>query len=105
MRGLMSMRGKSVFVDSVRGDEIMAASKGPVYKEKNVLGDPELFRQLSEAVIELEEKMKATLPITRGSDSSGNYQEIGFGVNKAQRGIAVDQIVSIVRAIRNLRGW
>lgn len=77
----------------------MAAAKGPIYKEKDVLGDPELFRQLNEAVIELEEKMKATLPINKGLVS------IGFGVNKAQRGIAVDQVISVARAIRNLRGW
>ncbi len=75
------------------------ANKGPIYKEENIVGDPQLLRQLYAAVAELEEKMKAAASIKNG------LNRVGWGVNKAQRGIAADAVISIARAIKSLRGW
>jgi hypothetical protein len=75
------------------------ANKGPIYKEEDVVGDPQLLRQLYIAVAELEEKMKAAVPIKNG------LNRVGWGVNKAQRGIAADAVISIARAIKALKGW
>ena len=76
------------------------AKKAKIYQEKGIVGDADLLVQLRNAVDELEEKMKTSVPIFKGSVSS-----IGFGVDKAQRGIAVDTVISIARAIKTLRGW
>lgn len=78
----------------------MARAKGPIYKEENVIGNPDLLKQLREAIEILEEKMKANIPITKGTT-----YVVGYGINKAQRGIAADAVISIVRAIKSLRGW
>ena len=75
------------------------ATKGNIYLDKNYLGDQSMLNQLKEAVIELEENMKASVPIVRGGC------RVGWGVNKAQRGIAVDSVISIARAIKALKGW
>ena len=75
------------------------ANKGPIYREKNVVADKELLVQLYDAVRYLEEKMEATLPIQRGGSLSG------YGVSKAQRGIAADSVISIAKAIKALKGW
>lgn len=77
----------------------MAATKAPIFKEENVVGNPELLEQLETAVSELADKMKAAAPIMRGNFRSG------WGVNKAQRGIAADTVISIARAIKALKGW
>ncbi len=77
----------------------MAKAKGPIYKEENVISDPILLGQLSEAFLELEEKMKAVVSITKYGD------RVGWGVNKAQRGLAADRVISIARAIKSLKGW
>ncbi len=75
------------------------AAKGPIYREKDVVANVELLNQLSEAVSELESKMKASISISRGMTGAG------FGVNKAQRGIAADAVISIAKAIKALKGW
>ena len=75
------------------------AAKAPVYREKKIVCDPELLKQLHDAVFELEEKMKATIPISKGNSPSG------FGVSKVQKGIAADSVISVVRAIKSLKGW
>lgn len=77
----------------------MAAAKGPILREEDVVANPELLEQLEAAVSELADKMKATTPIMRGG------VRYGWGVNKAQRGIAADTVISIVRAIKTLKGW
>ncbi len=77
----------------------MAAAKGPVYKEKDVIINTELLSQLTDAVSVLEDAMKATIPIYLGTSESG------FGVSKTQRGIAADTVISIARAIKGLKGW
>lgn len=78
----------------------MARAKGPIYEEKDVIGNPDLLKQLQEAIEVLEEKMRAKIPITKGTT-----YVVGYGVSKAQRGIAADAIISIARAIKSLRGW
>lgn len=77
----------------------MAATKGPIYRVEGAIGNPELLGQLREAVLELETKMKASVVISR------NGAGMGFGVNKAQRGIAADAVISIAKAIKTLKGW
>ena len=77
----------------------MAKTKGTIYKEENTISQPELLNQLMDAVRELEEKMKATVPIKRGQ------LRIGFGVSKTQRGIAADAVISIAKAIKSANGW
>lgn len=74
--------------------------KGRVHKKEETIENPELLDQLTQAVLELEAKMRATIPITRGGANT-----IGFGVNKAQRGIAADSVISIAKAIKALKGW
>ena len=81
----------------------MAKAKGPIYTEENTVGNKEFLDQLKQAVIILEERMKATVPIKKGNYSGSIV--IGFGVDKAQRGIAVDTIVSIAKAIKSSKGW
>lgn len=73
--------------------------KGPIYKEENTIGDIYLLAQLKDAIRELEEKMTASMPISKGSI------RVGFGVNKIQRSIAADSVISIVKAIKILKGW
>lgn len=77
--------------------------KASIYKEEGVLCNPELLTQLKNAVIELEEKMKASVPIKRNTLAGSKIY--GYGVNKAQRGIAADAVISIARAIKSLKGW
>lgn len=75
------------------------SNKAPIYKEKNTICDVELLKQLHYAVVELEENMKATIVITKGDCY------MGFGVGKTQKGIAADSVISIVRAIKLIKGW
>lgn len=79
------------------------AVKGPIYEEEGVIGNPELLDQLNVAFVELERTMKALTPIKKGNYSGS--RTVGYGVNKAQRGIAADTVISIARAIKSLRGW
>lgn len=74
-------------------------SKSAIYKEDGHLADKELAAQLDAAVTELKEKMKATVPISRGG------HRVGYGLSKAKKGIAADTVISIVRAIKGLPGW
>lgn len=77
----------------------MATYKAPIYDSEGLIGNPELLDQLREAVFELEIKMKASVSISRGG------AEVGFGINKAQRGIAADSVISVAKAIKALKGW
>ena len=74
--------------------------KAGIHKKEETIENPELLDQLRQAVLELEAKMRATIPITRGGPNV-----IGFGVDKAQRGIAADFVISIAKAIKALKGW
>jgi hypothetical protein len=78
------------------------AFKGPLYEEKDFIanGDTAMLDQLKNAVAELETRMRTSKPI------SGYRIKPGlFGVDKAQRGIAADSVISIARAIKALKGW
>jgi hypothetical protein len=75
------------------------ASRGPVYKEENAVIGKEFLDELNEAVDDLAQKMKASLPIKNGTCN------IGFGVSKAHRSLAADRVISIARAIKSLKGW
>lgn len=75
------------------------AMKAPIYTDEKQVGEVILLNQLKEAVIELEAKMLATLPISRGG------RRVGWGVDKIHRGIAADNVMSIARAIKSLKGW
>lgn len=78
------------------------AVKGPIYREKGVICDPELLKQLNDAFVELETHMKSSIPI-KGNMSGSTT--VGFGVDKTQRGIAADTVISIAKAIKALKGW
>lgn len=75
------------------------AQKANIYKEKDVIIGSELLDQLKEAVVELEDRMKTSITIYKYDVPSG------FGVSKAQKSIAADSVISIVRAIKALKGW
>ena len=75
------------------------AAKGPIYKEKDVICDPVLLGQLKDAVFELETKMQVSRIIYKGDVACG------FGVDKIQKGIAADSVISVARAIKALKGW
>lgn len=77
----------------------MAAARGLMYNEKGTLENPELLKQLNDAFIDLETAMRASIPIKRRDTIKG------YGVNKTQRGIAADAVISIARAIKGLKGW
>ena len=77
----------------------MSKTNVPIYTEEGVIGNKELLDQLKQAVLILEERMKATMPIQKGAC------RVGFGVSKAQRGIAVDTVISIAKAIKSSKGW
>ncbi len=81
----------------------MAAHKATIHKLEGLIDKPELLDQLRDAVAELEVKMKASIPINRNTVTGS--QTVGYGVSKAQRGIAADSVISIARAIKALRGW
>lgn len=75
------------------------SKKAPICTEANFLCDSELLKQLQEAVNKLEHKMEATVPINKGGC------RVGFGVDKAQRGIAADAVISVAKVIKALKGW
>lgn len=75
----------------------------PMFKEDGFIHGDELITQLSRAIDKLEEKMKAKKPIERGNSSGSRI--IGYGVDKCQRDIAADAVISIARAIKSLKGW
>ena len=75
------------------------AQKALMYREKDVVGNQDLLNQLREAVLILEENMKASISINKAGTGCG------FGVDKAKRGIAADSVISIARAIKSLKGW
>ena len=77
----------------------MAAVKAPIFTEEGVVSNPELLDQLRAAVEELELKMKATVPIKKGT------AKVGFGVSKLQRSIEADRVIAIAKAIKSLKGW
>jgi len=73
-------------------------AKAPIYKE-GCVEHPELLQQLRDAVEELELQMQASVPIKK------EHRIVGFGVSKTKRGIAIDAIISIAKAIKSQRGW
>lgn len=97
----------------------MARARAPVYREKDTLpmkeqfdqlrrvveeltetlGTCDLITQLWDAINELEEAAKATIPLSKGSLS------VGYGVNAAKKNIACDSAIAILREIKKLKGW
>ena len=77
------------------------AAKAKIYPEKNYPADAALITQLREAVERLEEESRAVKPIQRGRAGS----TMGYGVNKSQRSIAADSVISIAKAIKSIGGW
>ena len=75
------------------------AAKARIYVEENHPADADLINQLREAIEHLEYVSRATKPIFRGDS------QVGYGVDKSQRGIAADSIISIIRAIKSKGGW
>lgn len=77
----------------------MGVIKGPMTELKGIVCHSELLDQLHEAVDELALNMKTTVTIVKGP------KKVGFGVDKTQRGIAADTVISIAKAIKALKGW
>jgi hypothetical protein len=75
------------------------AAKPAIYIKEDQIGHPELLKKLKEAVFELEEKMKAAAPISKGQ------VRVGWGVSKTHRAIAADAVISVAKAIKSLKGW
>ncbi len=75
------------------------AAKAKIYTEKDYPADAVLISQLREAVERLAEESKASRPIYRHKTISG------YGIDKAQRGIAADSVISIAKAIKSQGGW
>jgi hypothetical protein len=79
----------------LKGNIMARKAKASIYSEDGAICNSDLLRQLNEAILELEDKMKASIPIFKGTLT------VGFGVNKIQRGIAI----SVAKAIKALKGW
>lgn len=75
------------------------AKKAKIYKKKNYPADADLINQLRDAVERLAEESMAVIPISKAKCN------IGYGVNKSQRGIAADAVISITKAIKSIGGW
>jgi len=77
------------------------AARANIYKENDYLSesDIEFVNQLENAVFELINQMRSSIPIIKGQC------KIGYGVSKAKRGIAADSVISITKAIKALKGW
>ena len=75
------------------------AVKAKIYTEKNYPADADLITQLKEAVDRLEESSRAVVPISKARCV------VGYGVDKSQRSIEADSVISIAKAIKNLGGW
>lgn len=75
------------------------AAKAKIYTEINHPADAKLINQLREAVERLVESSKAVVPISKA------HCVIGYGVDKSQRSIEADSVISITKAIKSLGGW
>lgn len=73
--------------------------KASVYLDKGAICNSGLLDQLREAVFQLEEDMRAKVPIFR------HDRVLGYGVRKSQRGISADAVISVAKAIKSLKGW
>ena len=92
-------------------------AKAPYYTTENVATQPALISSLREAIKaiendapkelmqelwrafgEVEESLKATVPIKR-------HVRVGFGVSKEKKAIACDAIISVVRQIKASKAW
>ena len=61
----------------------------------------ELIAQLFDAISNLEESVKATVPIKRGAVG----QTVGFGISKATKAIACDRVIAAAKQIKAYRSW
>lgn len=74
-------------------------AKGPIYKTKDEMADKDLYNQLMEAIDRLGQTMIPTRTITKARST------VGYGVDKAQRSIAADNVISIAKQIKARPGW
>ena len=61
--------------------------------------DVDLWVRLHAAIDRVEEAAKATIPITKAG------RTVGYGINKAEKAIACDHLISVVKQIKALRAW
>jgi hypothetical protein len=59
----------------------------------------ELSNQLEAAFTDLQAATRANLPITKTG------MRIGYGINKANKAIACDTAIAIIRQIKALKAW
>ena len=75
------------------------ARKAKIYSDVNYPADAALINQLREAVERLAESSKAVVPISKARCV------VGYGVDKSQRSIESDSVISIAKAIKSIGGW
>ena len=61
--------------------------------------DNKLIDLLYEAINDLEEASKASMSITKGG------LRAGYGIDKAKKAIACDNVIAIVKQVKALKAW
>jgi len=74
-------------------------SKGLVYKQKGVLLCETLFNELDNTILELKTICTTNIPIGKGA------VKVGYGISQSNKNIKCDQIISILREIKRIKGW
>lgn len=74
-------------------------ARGPIYKIASEMADKDLYNQLMEAIDHLGGTMVPTRTITKARST------VGYGVDKSQRSIAADSVISIAKQIKARPGW
>lgn len=77
----------------------MAKVKAPIYKDKNSHCCEDLMEKLLREIEGLNFECRANLPISKGN------MRAGYGINKSNKDIACDAIISIVKEIKKIKGW
>jgi hypothetical protein len=60
---------------------------------------PELLARLQDAICEVEEASRAKVPITN------HGKRVGFGIGQAEKAVACDAAISLLRQIKAVKGW
>ena len=78
-----------------------------VVEQLRLVAPPDLVKQLSEAVSDLEKACQAVVPVSRPpQEKAGLYRGAkGYGIDHSQKAIACDHAMAILKQIRAVRGW
>jgi hypothetical protein len=75
------------------------AKKAPIYTECNIRVDEDLISLLNDACDNLVVNCRPNVPISKAG------ARVGYGVDKAKRSIAADNLISIAKQIKARPGW